>query len=170
VTFMQFDFYRPELHYMRGRGPKWHARHDLESDMLGRRMSGLVLAGSHSGMPPPSTMNVAAVRDDEANRGAGLPVKRPGNSMLQTFRNWPNATFAVVCAAGVLFVVFPLGVASSLIAAPPPSANVEPPAQGCVAVSKGEYLGANRKNLLHTRFGAYVTTGRLGRHSYWYCR
>ena len=20
--------YRPELHYMRGRGPKWHAKHD----------------------------------------------------------------------------------------------------------------------------------------------
>jgi hypothetical protein len=24
-----FDPYRPELHYMRGPGPKWHARHDL---------------------------------------------------------------------------------------------------------------------------------------------
>jgi hypothetical protein len=23
-----FDQYRPELHYMRGPGPKWHARHD----------------------------------------------------------------------------------------------------------------------------------------------
>jgi hypothetical protein len=23
-----FDPYRPELHYMRGPGPKWHARHD----------------------------------------------------------------------------------------------------------------------------------------------
>ena len=22
-----FDAYRPELHYMRGPGPKWHARH-----------------------------------------------------------------------------------------------------------------------------------------------
>ena len=22
-----FDPYRPELHYMRGRGPKWHAKH-----------------------------------------------------------------------------------------------------------------------------------------------
>jgi len=21
------DDYRPELHYMRGRGPKWHAKH-----------------------------------------------------------------------------------------------------------------------------------------------
>ena len=25
---MQFDSYRPELHYMRGPGPKWHAKHD----------------------------------------------------------------------------------------------------------------------------------------------
>ncbi len=24
-----FDSYRPELHYMRGPGPKWHAKHDL---------------------------------------------------------------------------------------------------------------------------------------------
>ena len=23
------DPYRPELHYMRGPGPKWHAKHDL---------------------------------------------------------------------------------------------------------------------------------------------
>ena len=23
-----FDSYRPELHYMRGPGPKWHAKHD----------------------------------------------------------------------------------------------------------------------------------------------
>ena len=23
-----FDPYRPELHYMRGAGPKWHAKHD----------------------------------------------------------------------------------------------------------------------------------------------
>ena len=23
-----FDQYRPELHYMRGPGPKWHAKHD----------------------------------------------------------------------------------------------------------------------------------------------
>jgi hypothetical protein len=25
---MQFDSYKPELHYMRGPGPKWHAKHD----------------------------------------------------------------------------------------------------------------------------------------------
>lgn len=34
-----FDPYRPELHYMRGRGPKWHAKHDrapaeLHADMV----------------------------------------------------------------------------------------------------------------------------------------
>ena len=34
-----FDPYRPELHYMRGRGPKWHAKHDrapaeLPADMI----------------------------------------------------------------------------------------------------------------------------------------
>ena len=26
-----FDPYRPELHYMRGPGPKWHAKHDPRS-------------------------------------------------------------------------------------------------------------------------------------------
>jgi hypothetical protein len=24
-----FNHYRPELYYMRGPGPKWHAKHDL---------------------------------------------------------------------------------------------------------------------------------------------
>jgi len=26
-----FDTYRPELHYMRGPGPKWHAKHDRKT-------------------------------------------------------------------------------------------------------------------------------------------
>jgi hypothetical protein len=28
LTTGVFDNYRPELHYMRGPGPKWHAKHD----------------------------------------------------------------------------------------------------------------------------------------------
>jgi hypothetical protein len=28
LTRSLFDAYRPELHYMRGPGPKWHAKHD----------------------------------------------------------------------------------------------------------------------------------------------
>jgi hypothetical protein len=37
VAFVQdlarslFDPYRPELHYMRGPGPRWHAKHDSAS-------------------------------------------------------------------------------------------------------------------------------------------
>lgn len=27
-----FDAYRPELHYMRGPGPKWHAKHASASE------------------------------------------------------------------------------------------------------------------------------------------
>ena len=27
-----FDPYRPELHYMRGPGPKWHAKHEPAPD------------------------------------------------------------------------------------------------------------------------------------------
>ena len=29
LTKALFDDYRPELHYMRGPGPKWHQKHDL---------------------------------------------------------------------------------------------------------------------------------------------
>jgi hypothetical protein len=28
TLIMRFDSYRPELHYMRGPGPKWHAKND----------------------------------------------------------------------------------------------------------------------------------------------
>jgi hypothetical protein len=36
---MLFDPYRPELHYMRGPGPRWHAKHDPAP----------ALAGAHQG-------------------------------------------------------------------------------------------------------------------------
>ena len=90
--------------------------------------------------------------------------------MLQPFKNWPNTTFAAICVAMVLSVVFLLGIATSLIASSSSLVNAEPPAKGCVAVSKDEYQGAYRKKLLLTRFGTYVRMGRLGRYSYWYCR
>jgi hypothetical protein len=35
-----FDSYRPELHYMRGPGPKWHAKHRSGPQAAG--MTGLV--------------------------------------------------------------------------------------------------------------------------------
>jgi len=57
-----------------------------------------------------------------------------------------------------------------LIAFPASSVNAEQPyRKGCLAVSKSEYDSANRKKLLHTRFGKYVRTGRLWRRYYWYC-
>ena len=124
-TLLQFDSYRPELHYMRGRGPKWHAKHEL------------AFASLDGGM--------------------------------QTSKSWPNATFAAVWLAAVLSVLFLLFIATSLIASSSSSVNADPPRNGCVAVSKGEYRGAYKKNLLRTRFGTYVRMGRLGRHSYWYC-
>jgi len=34
-----FDTYRPELHYMRGPGPKWHAKH--KSQQQAPAMAGL---------------------------------------------------------------------------------------------------------------------------------
>jgi hypothetical protein len=30
-----FDPYRPELHYMRGPGPKWHAKHSAAAQPVG---------------------------------------------------------------------------------------------------------------------------------------
>jgi len=124
-TLLQFDSYRPELHYMRGRGPKWHAKHELAFASL--------------------------------------------DGATQTSKSWPNATFAAVWLAAVLSVLFFLFIATSLIASSSSSVNADPPRNGCVAVSKGEYRGAYKKNLLHTRFGTYVRMGRLGRYSYWYC-
>ena len=51
------------------------------------------------------------------------------------------------------------------------SANAQqPPRNGCVAVSKGEYASAKRGKLLRGRYGNYVRTGRLLRRFYWYCR
>ena len=90
--------------------------------------------------------------------------------MLHTFKNWPNATFAGVCAAAILSVLFLLSIATSLITSSSSLANAEPPWNGCVAVSEGEYQGAYKKNLARTRFGMYERMGHLGQYSYWYCR
>lgn len=32
LTRHLFDTYRPELHYMRGPGPKWHEKHGLQAE------------------------------------------------------------------------------------------------------------------------------------------
>jgi hypothetical protein len=37
-----FDGYRPELHYMRGPGPKWHAKHDRAPTTAYNAMPALV--------------------------------------------------------------------------------------------------------------------------------
>jgi hypothetical protein len=186
-TLMQFDSYSPELHYMRGPGPKWHAKHDLAFASLNAGIGSLrndneccaprqrlprpMLASSYRGMPTPFTKNADVVRDanNEARLNASLSAKRAKSMMLRTFKNWPNTMFAAICAGGVLSVVFPLTIVTSLIASSSSLVNAEPPGNGCVAVSKGEYQGAYRKKLLLTRFGAYERTGRLGRYSYWYC-
>jgi hypothetical protein len=36
-----FDTYRPELHYMRGPGPKWHAKHDPAPEVMHHRAPAL---------------------------------------------------------------------------------------------------------------------------------
>ena len=67
---------------------------------------------------------------------------------------------AALCAMGLL----------AAFSSPPAKAQQQPPNQGCVAVSKQEYDGANRQKMLRTRFSTYVRTGRIGRRFYWYCR
>jgi hypothetical protein len=46
----------------------------------------------------------------------------------------------------------------------------QPPRAGCATVAKGEYDSAKKQNLLHTKFGGYVRTGRPLRRVYWYCQ
>ena len=185
---MQFDLYKPELHYMRGPGPKWHAKHGLEFPSLdgaigssrkdseycapSQRLPSPMLTSSYRRMPTPSTKYAVAVRgsNDEASRDVSPSVKRAESMVLQTFKKWPNATFAAACAATVLSILFSLSVATSLVASSSSSASAEPPGNGCIAVSKGEYQGAYRKNLVRSRFGTYERVGHLGRYSYWYCR
>jgi hypothetical protein len=36
-----FDGYRPELHYMRGPGPRWRAKHEVRSRAPERAIAGL---------------------------------------------------------------------------------------------------------------------------------
>jgi len=42
-----FDSYRPELHYMRGPGPKWRAKHDLPR--AGKTVAAPVLMSARAG-------------------------------------------------------------------------------------------------------------------------
>jgi hypothetical protein len=44
LTKVLFDDYRPELHYMRGPGPKWHEKHDRAETAVTRALM--------SGLPP----------------------------------------------------------------------------------------------------------------------
>jgi hypothetical protein len=46
LTKALFDDYRPELHYMRGPGPKWRKKHDLpEIDGASPAVSRALMAG-----------------------------------------------------------------------------------------------------------------------------
>ena len=42
VTIDLFDTYRPERHYMRGPGPKWHAKHGQPSVTSEPDLGGMV--------------------------------------------------------------------------------------------------------------------------------
>ena len=46
LTKALFDDYRPELHYMRGAGPKWHEKHDrAEIDGASSAVTRALMAG-----------------------------------------------------------------------------------------------------------------------------
>ena len=44
LTKALFDDYRPELHYMRGPGPKWHEKH-AEIDVMSPAVTRALMAG-----------------------------------------------------------------------------------------------------------------------------
>ena len=49
LTKALFDDYRPELHYMRGAGPKWHAKHGrAEIDNVSPAVTRALMAGLRS--------------------------------------------------------------------------------------------------------------------------
>ena len=60
-TLMQFDLYRPELHYMRGPGPRWRAKHEIACASL----DGTTNAGTARG-----------ANNEPERRNANLSVKR----------------------------------------------------------------------------------------------
>jgi len=62
-----------------------------------------------------------------------------------------------------LVVIF--AVATPAFAAAP----AQPPRAGCAAVDKREYDAARKRNMLRSRYGEYVRTGRPLRRQYWYC-
>ena len=188
-TLIRFDSYKPELHYMRGPGPKWYAKHDLTLALIDgaiggsqndseccaprQRLRSPMLASSYRGKPASYTKITKNVdvrnASNEARPSGSFAVKRAESRLLQTFKNWLNSKIAAICAA-VLSVLFLLSIATLLTVSSSSSVNADPPGKGCAAVSQGEYQGAYRKKLLLTRFGTYERTGRLGQYYYWYCR
>src|SRR5215470_18023788 len=75
-----FDPYRPELHYMRGPGPKWHAKHAqpfrLGSDVVA--LPAMVPAAKRSIRPRHLVVHAASL----APSTASLPRSAAGNGPL----------------------------------------------------------------------------------------
>ena len=61
-------------------------------------------------------------------------------------------------------------IAAALLLSCTPANTAQPPADRCRAASKIEYDSAKKQFLLRNRFGAYVRTGRMWHHYYWYCQ
>jgi hypothetical protein len=61
-------------------------------------------------------------------------------------------------------------IAATLVLLSSSAIAVQPPSDQCRAVSKIEYDSAKKQFLLRNRFGAYVRTGRIWRHHFWYCQ
>jgi hypothetical protein len=77
-------------------------------------------------------------------------------------RNLIKQTETVACTAllGLMLIAFSQAQAKTQ----------QPPRDGCATVAKSEYDSAKKQNLIHTRYGGYVRTGRLLRRVYWYCQ
>ena len=65
-----FNHYRPELHYMRGPGPKWLEKHSAVAECAMPQVSGS--GGSNSSLPPRSIM-LFRRQGGDGPRGASRP-------------------------------------------------------------------------------------------------
>jgi hypothetical protein len=99
--------------------------------------------------------------------------KLPVSLALHRCRAYPqfHARMASSIMTGVnaaLSAVAALALIGNSAATAGPSAK--PPRPGCLVVPKQEYKSAQTHNLLRSRSGEYVRTGRVFGRQYWYCK
>ena len=77
-----FDTYRPELHYMRGPGPKWHAKHDRPDCLL--RGDACAGAGAREGLIASAGHSTAVTSQSVIETSVRSYGRRPGSAVLSS--------------------------------------------------------------------------------------